>query len=270
VRRSAGGFDPARYSVAEVTEAVARAYVVTHHYSGTYPAAARRYGMFVATDDGPDLVGVAVFGIPASARVLTGVFPDLEPYVATPELSRLVLEGEDHTRTGGAGTALADRAPGNSESWFIARCFERLAADGVRGVVAFADPVPRRAAGRVIFPGHVGTIYQASNAVLTGRGTPRTVTVLPDGTTLSDRALQKVRRQERGHGYVERRLAGLGATGAPGADPARWLRDALEDVGAVRLRHPGCLRYAMITSRRDRRRVRIAGTALAYPKAAAS
>lgn len=36
-------------------------------------------------------------------------------------------------------------------------------------------------------PGHTGTIYAASNAVLTGRATPRTITVLPDGRTLSAR-----------------------------------------------------------------------------------
>ncbi len=44
--------------------------------------------------------------------------------------------------------------------------------------------------GRTLFVGHVGTIYQSSNAVLTGRSTPRYLTVLPDGTSLSDRALQ--------------------------------------------------------------------------------
>jgi len=42
-------------------------------------AASRRYGMFLHTDDGPDLVGVAVFAIPAQPRVLTNVFPDLVP-----------------------------------------------------------------------------------------------------------------------------------------------------------------------------------------------
>jgi hypothetical protein len=31
-------------------------------------------------------------------------------------------------------------------------------------------------------PGHVGTIYAATNAVYTGRATARTVKLLPDGT----------------------------------------------------------------------------------------
>lgn len=260
VRTSDGGFDPARYTVEPVDETTAKGYVTTHHYSGTYPAASRRYGLYVNDADGPDLVGVAVFGIPAQAAVLTNVFPDLAPYTETLELSRFVLEGTN----GGAA-----RAPGNSESWFLARCFEQLAAGGVRGVVSFADPVPRKVAGQVLFPGHVGTIYQASNAVYTGRGTARTLTVLPDGTSLSDRSVQKVRRGERGHEYVERRLVALGAR-APRAEErgGPWLTQALDDVGAVRVRHRGCLRYAMVTSRADRRRVKVAGTPLPYPKTA--
>nr|WTB11197.1 hypothetical protein OG546_48260 [Streptomyces antimycoticus] len=78
---------------------------------------------------------------------------------------------------------LLDACPGNSESWFLARRFEHLLARGVRGVVSFADPVPRRtASGVLVMPGHVGTIYAASNAVYAGRATARTVKLLPDGT----------------------------------------------------------------------------------------
>jgi hypothetical protein len=118
--------------------------------------------------------------------------------------------------------------------------------------------VPRVIDGRILFPGHIGTIYQASNAVLTGRSAARYVIVLPDGTGLSDRALQKVRAQDVGHSYVERRLIALGARPLrAGMNPARWLPDALDDVHAVRLRHRGCLRYAMLTSRGARRHVRL-------------
>ena len=42
-----------------------------------------------------------------------------------------------------------------------------------------------------------------------------------------------------------------------GTGQARWLVDALNDVHAVRLRHRGCLRYAMLTSRAARRHVRM-------------
>jgi hypothetical protein len=255
--RSRGGFDRDRYDVAPITDSVAKSYVERMHYSGSYVAASRRYGMFIDTPGGPDLVGVAVFAIPAQAKVLTNVFPDLRPYAESLELARFVLEGQPLGHAGRSAAA-SGRAPGNSETWFLAECLRYLAGDGVSGVVSFADPVPRVIGGRILFPGHVGTIYQASNAVLTGRSAPRYVTVLPDGTSLSDRAMQKVRGQEVGHSYVEGRLLGLGARPLrAGADPARWLVDALDDVRAVRLRHRGCLRYAMLTSRAARRHVRM-------------
>jgi hypothetical protein len=67
--------------------------------------------------------------------------------------------------------------------------------------------------------------------------------MLPDGSVLNDRAAQKVRRQEQGHEYVEQRLIALGArVPRVGQDPAGWLRQVLEEVGARRLRHAGdCL-----------------------------
>lgn len=257
VHRSQGGFDRDRYEVAPIADTVAKSYVERMHYSGSYVVASRRYGMFIHTSDGPDLVGVAVFAIPAQAKVLTNVFPDLRPYAESLELARFVLEGQPLPPSTEEPVP-AQRAPGNSESWFLRECLRYLAGDGIAGVVSFADPVPRVVGGRILFPGHVGTIYQASNAVLTGRSTPRYITVLPDGTSLSDRALQKVRAQEVGHSYVERRLLALGARPLrPGVNPAQWLIDALDDVHAVRLRHRGCLRYAMLTSPNARRHVRM-------------
>jgi hypothetical protein len=101
-----------------------------------------------------------------------------------------------------------------------------------------------------ICPGHVGTIYQATNAICPGRGTARTIVVLPDGTTLNDRAIQKVRRQERGHVYVEQRPCALGAP-VPRAfeSPAIWLTGALATLGDRRLRHRGCHRYCHVLRR---------------------
>jgi hypothetical protein len=54
----------------------------------------------------------------------------------------------------------------------------------VRGVVSFADPVPRRiASGLLVMPGHVGTIYAATHAVYADRATARTMKLLPDATS---------------------------------------------------------------------------------------
>jgi len=128
---------------------------------------------------------------------------------------------------------------------------------GTRGLVSFSDPLPRHLAdGTVIMPGHVGTIYQASNAVYTGRGTPRTLTVLRDTTVFSDRAAQKIRAQVKGHEYAEQLLIAYGARARrAGETPAAWLAQALADVGARRVRHHGNHRYAfrMGTTKRQRR-----------------
>ncbi len=178
-----------------------------------------------------------------SERVLTNVFPDLEPLVETLELSRVVL---------------ADDVPGNAETWLLARVFEAAAVRGLRGVVAFADPVPRHVAGRVLFAGHTGHIYVAGNAVYLGRATARTLTVLPSGAVLSARSAQKVRVGERGHAHVERQLVQLGA--APRrthADRAAWLTDALNEIGATRIRHSGNHRYAFRLGRTARLRARV-------------
>lgn len=243
-------FQPNLYRVGLLDEAAAKRFVLTHHYARSYPAAKHRYGLF----QGGELVGVAVFSIPTQARVLTGVLPDLEPYVESVELGRFVL---------------VDKVPGNGESWFLARAFGELRTIGVRGVVSFADPMRRTTAtGEVITPGHIGTIYKAVNGRYTGRGTARTLTLLPDGTVLSDRAQQKVRGQDRGHRYVEKQLCALGAS-APraGQQPATWLAQALAEVGARKVRHHGAHRYVfpLGANRRERDRIRVASALQPYP-----
>lgn len=267
VRASEGGFQRSRYTVEPVDEATAKSYCLINHYSGTYPAAARRYALYY-WDSGASrhLVGVAVFGIPVQAKVLTGVLPDLQPYSQALELSRFVLEGEPQRRGGPGG-----RAPANAESFFLARCKALLAEDGVQAVVAFSDPVPRtvcRADGSegIVWPGHYGLIYQASNAIPAGRGTARTLLLMPDATVISARALAKVRARDQGHEYLERRLVAAGADPRIGPDPAAWLRRALLDVGVRRVRHPGNLRYVIVTAPRFARRLRILGAQDHYPK----
>jgi hypothetical protein len=154
----------------------------------------------------------------------------------------------------------------------VAAAFAEAAAAGVRGVVAFADPVPRVVADTVLWPGHVGTVYQALNAVFAGRSAARTKIMLPTGDVLSERAQAKVRNRDRGHEYVERRLVGLGARPPRGGeDPRRWLNEALAAVGARPLRHGGCYRYLFpIGQGRRRRRAALARTAAAYPKVVAA
>lgn len=253
-----GGFDARHYEVAPLDEAQAEKFVITHHYSGSYPAATRRLALYGTSTGERRLSGVAVFGVPVSEAVLLKPLPQLRPYTESLVCLRFVL---------------LDECPGNSESWFLARCFDALLAAGVRGVVSFADPVPRRSAsGALVMPGHVGTIYAATNAVYAGRATARTVKLLPDGTVFHDRAAQKIRRQEQGCEYAAAQLTALGAPRLrPGSDPALWLREALTAVGARNLRHRGAHRYVfrLGRTRREREEIELGLPALRpYPKQA--
>jgi hypothetical protein len=246
-------FEPARYAVYPLRgDRLARSFVTQHHYSGTYPAAVHRYGLIERFGGVEILAGVAVFAVPMSKPVLTKAFPTLRPYGESVELARFVL---------------MDYCAANAESWFLARCFHDLARHGVRGVVAFADPVPRHTFnGTTVLIGRVGTIYQATNALYAGRSTARTITILGDGTVLTDRAVQKVRRQELGHLYVQRRLLALGASPpAPGEDPTAWLALALTKVSAYRVRHGGCHRYVWRLGR-GADSIELGLPLLAYPK----
>lgn len=264
---SEGGFDASRYQVIPLEERVARPFVERHHYARSFPAARMSFGLVCDTDNEHDtallggaLVGVAVLGVPMSRGVLTNVFPSLEPYSEALELSRFVLlDGDD--------------APANSESYFLSRVFRLAAERGLRGVVSFSDPVPRwrtcdDGTRELLSPGHCGAIYQAVNGVALGRSTARTLRMV-DGEVLSERTLSKLRTGEVGSDGAARRLVARGARPmVAGQDPKGWLRDALNQVGAVAVRHPGNFRYAWaVGSPAQRRRVTISGERTGYPKA---
>lgn len=142
------------------------------------------------------------------------------------------------------------------------------AREGVRGLVSFSDPVARRdAAGWLVFPGHLGVIYQASNAIYAGRGTARTLLLLPDGRVLNERALAKVRALDTGHAYVEELLRGFGAPPRRGAATAEWLPRALAAAGVRRLRDLGNHRYLFrLGDRAAKRAVLVALPTSHYPK----
>jgi hypothetical protein len=234
--------DTSAHEVAPIAhDTTARAFVEQHHYSGSYPAARFRFGLY----RGPELVGVAVFSHPVNNKTLTSVFPG--EATDSVELGRFVL---------------LDGVPGNGETWFLARCFAALRAEGLNGVVSFSDPLARTdASGNAIFGGHVGTIYQASNGVYLGRGTARTLRLLPSGRVLNDRAIQKVRARERGWRYVVADVVAAGAP-EPGDDLDGWLRMALPAVTRT-FRHPGNHKYAWALARAARRAL---PASLPYPK----
>jgi hypothetical protein len=87
-RRPAGELiRTAAYDVAAIeSAAVARAFVVRHHYSASASSTAHRYGLYCRGD----LVGVALFGPPASMAAHRAVFPTLTIREAV-TFGRLVL-----------------------------------------------------------------------------------------------------------------------------------------------------------------------------------
>lgn len=219
-----------------------KAFVTAHHYSGTFPAARWRFGLY----GGAGLVGVAVFSHPSNDKVLTNVFP--VPAIEAVELGRFVL---------------LDTVPGNGETWFLARCFELLRRENLFGVVSFSDPVARTSlSGSQVFPGHIGTIYQAFNARYRGRSSPSTLRLLPDGTSFSNRAAGKICRSESGLRYSVEHLRRWGAPELTG-DPKEWLRLWRSRLTRP-LRHHGNHRYVWALSKRNWRHL---PPSLPYPKA---
>lgn len=252
--RASAAFDPSIYAVDVVDESTARAFITQHHYSSSYPAAVCRVGLF---GKGAELLGVAVFSVPMNQKVVPahcGVAADQGV-----ELGRLVLLD-------------CDQAPRNTESFFLKRAFECLVSEKpkVRAVVSYCDPVPRVAAdGTVRLRGHVGLVYQASNARYVGRGSPRTLHLLPDGTVLSPRTLSKIRLGEAGARSAEQALCRIGARRRRfGESPGEWLGEVLQGQFVRKIQHPGNFVYTFaLGSKRDRKVVeRLMAPAQAYPK----
>jgi hypothetical protein len=222
-----GVIDPREYGVEVILECLAKPFVLEHHYSGSFPAARLCVGLFRKTGVAPcRLVGIAVFGVPMNQN-------------AIPRYSGLsAAEGVELSRF------VADPSVAfNGESFFIRRAFEclRLEKPEIKAVLSYADPTERRNRhGQIVKRGHYGCIYQASNALYLGTSSKRTLILTADGQVVSERALSKIRNQERGHDYAYRQLV---AAGAPerhfGEDPRDWLTRALATPAFSRARHPG-------------------------------
>lgn len=245
--------DPARYGVEVLEDDVRpKAFVERHHYSGSYPAARCRVGLY--RTDGHhqhELVGMAVFSVPAQAAAV----PHWTGTSAGVELGRFVL---------------VDDVPANGETWFLARAFDALtvALPDTRAVLSYSDPMPRRRAnGTLVTPGHVGTIYQAHNGRHLGRARAETLYLDRDARTVSRRALSKIRNGERGADGAYRRLLEAGAPPrVVGESPAAYVDRALRDGPFTRVRHPGNLVYVWAVGAERRRTLRGFRPAEAYPR----
>ena len=248
-RRPAGELiRPSEYDVRPIEDwAIARDFVAQHHYAASASPTSHSFGLYRFGA----LVGVALFGPPASTNAHAKVWPTLASDEAV-TLGRLVL---------------LEEVPGNAESWFVARCFELLAERGIVAVESCADPQPRtRADGAPVHRGHLGIVYQALNARHVGITNPSTLRLLPDGTCLSNRAAGKLVRGERGADRAAAELVRWGADPLhAGEDPLAWLR--LWRARLTRpMRHHGCYRYLWALDRSRRRELLDRHQAVAYPK----
>ena len=233
--------NPALYGVEPVTYADAKAFVVAHHYSKSFSPCIQSFGLFrVRSSWQPsELVGVATFA-PASNPGSITRWSGL-PYEAGAELARFVL---------------LDECEGNAETWFLARALRGFKSlhPLVQVVLSYSDPVPRTCFdGRVVFPGHTGGIYAASNALYLGRASPKVQLLAPDGRALANRVISKLRNGEIGRRYAERTLADFaGLTRGPEEGPGAFADRA---VAALRpQRHPGnhLFAFALAADRREK------------------
>jgi hypothetical protein len=219
-------FNPRIHEVARVDEKVAREFVLRVHYSGTFPAARRCFGLFRSER----LLGVAVFSVGVNSRTLTNAFG-----------------GEARESLELGRFCLLDEAEFNAETFFLGHCRQELRREGFRGIVTFADDFARTtAAGEKIFAGHIGTIYAASSAIYTGRAARDTLRILPDGRVFSKRAVQKIRKLESGASYAAATLERYGADPMPQGETERlaWLETWLGKL-TRKVTHPGNHRYLM-------------------------
>lgn len=246
--------DPTRFRVERIHRDLGGDFVMTHHYSGSTVAERFTAGLY----RGSDLVGVAVFSEGIQPAAKDRYFEGAEDIV---ELGRLVL---------------LDEVAGNGESWFLSRAFGLLRdavhrdqgrEDGglgdVAAILSYSDPMKRTTVdGRVIMPGHIGMVYQATSAAYFGLSSPRTEYLTEDGLVVSPRALGKIRRGERNAENAVRWLLDKGAPSPrPGESSRAWALRALHEGPFRRVRHPGKHTYGWKLARR----IDLADT-LPYPK----
>jgi hypothetical protein len=128
------------YWVDKVPTSEGKEFVKKHHYSHGIHNGPMTYGLYRDME----LIGVCAFANPCSEAVCASVF-GLEHKRSVTELHRLVI---------------IDDTPKNTESWFIVRALKMLKRDRPQynAVLSFADATE----------GHLGVIYQATNAIYTG------------------------------------------------------------------------------------------------------
>ena len=218
-------FNPAGYHVEPLRTKDAKAFVLEHHYSSTFPAVRFAFGLFRLRE----LVGVATYGVPMSQAVVPK-WLDVAPNLGV-ELNRLCM---------------LDEVPFNGESFFVARAMRQLREldPTLKGIVSFADPMERRDpdTDAILKRAHWGTMYKALGARLCGRSSSRWLHILPSGEIVNLRTLSKIRNDEQGRDYAERLLVTGCITPRMRNESGRsWLERIKPEFSF--LKHPGNLAF---------------------------
>lgn len=145
-----------------IPSSVANPFVKRHHYSGKVVNNSQlHFGAFL---DG-NLHGVLSYGPSMDKKKVIGLVKDT-PWNGFLELNRMAFD---------------DYLPRNSESYCIGATLRMIKkqAPWVKWVVSFADGTQ---CGD-------GTIYRASNFILTGINVNKTIILMPDGSTVADLTL---------------------------------------------------------------------------------
>jgi hypothetical protein len=129
-----------QYTVKRISGKETKEFITKNHYTHGCHNGPMGFGLFLEDE----LIGVCAFATPCSENVRASIFGKNRKDSVT-ELHRLFI---------------FDGTPKNTESWFVSRVLQllKLEKPHIDAVVSFADGTQ----------GHVGTIYQALNAIYYG------------------------------------------------------------------------------------------------------
>jgi hypothetical protein len=245
--------DTRRHAVDLLDRTDAKAFVLEHHYSHSFPPAAFVAGLYrTRAFHRAQLVGVAVFGPPSHQ----GIIPRWTNLPA--ERGTVLLR-----------FVLAEDVPGNGETYTLGGAWAALrrAHPELEAVLAYSDPVARLGpTGHVVKRGHIGRIYGSHNGYYLGRSRAQTLILGPGGVTVNARSLSKLRNDERGRDSVEAELRRLGAPPRrPHESGAAYADRALREGPFRRVPHPGCHVYAWPLRRNRELRASLSARALPRP-----
>lgn len=189
-------FNPRRHEIEKISVKIAAAWIIKHHYLGSFPSATICYGIFRRGE----LSGVAVLGTAQHKNTIPNVFG------AAHSKDCLLLQR----------FALLDALEFNAESYFLARVRALLRKEGYCGILTMSDETPKTDAfGNIIFPGHIGTIFKSDNAVYLGRTSKSNEYLFTDGVVLSNRSFSKLVNDESGWNYMAQKFEICGASKCP-------------------------------------------------------